>query len=136
MLTPNGTTHERYKGMDITLMTDICEILNCTFRVRTFPYARPGESWTSILYRETAASDVLLNYWTPTASRRDVVNFIYAHIQATRFLISLKPTYHILDWTEKCWTFLHPFSGALWVLVLIVTMLYSWGIWFVEKDSE
>ena len=133
---PNGTTLERFSGMDITLLSDICNILNCTFRVNVYPYPKPKESWTSVLYRNTAVSDVVINYWYSTTPRREHVNFLYPHISASRMLVSMKPTYITKDWTEKCWTFLDPFTGGLWIMVLVVTVLYSWAIWFVEKDSE
>ena len=130
----------RYSGFDIDIMNQLSEILGFTYEVKLMPplnvTANPDGTWTQKLFEWVNMSDVVGEYWLGDPTRRNGAMFIYPHIDATRYLVASTPETVEPALIEIMTTFMEPFEGDLWLLIVATMFVFGTVIWYLEKDSK
>ena len=60
----------------------------------------------------------------------------FPHIDATRYLVASTPETVEPGLIEIMTTFMEPFEGDLWLLIVATMFVFGTVIWYLEKDSK
>eukprot|EP00795_Rhopilema_esculentum_P008536 gene8536-14537_t len=131
---PNGTVS--YSGLCIDILDKLAQMMNFTYSiylVEDGEYGRKdGDKWTGmigdVLYKK---ADIAVASLTITSIREEAIEFTRPFMELQNAYLRKRSTTVQFDYLQ----FLKPFTTNVWILTVIVVLISSIVIYFVDYNS-
>ena len=128
------TGNDRYTGYDVELLELVAAQSGFTYTIVEVKRNATFDNWENVLYQAVQRYDIVMSYWSKSQARLKTYPYLWvSHLTDSFEMVALQPAIPQRTLASTLFTFLHPFTYELWVVIILLLVVQGVTLYWTDR---